>query len=318
MAAISAAQNGAETLIADSNTVAGRKLLRSGRGRCNLSHTGSVEDFVKAYGPFGRFLQPSLKAFSPENLRSYFASQKLQTKAEKDGCVFPITNRAADVKRVLVMHARGLAVKFLYGKKVNAVSHKAGGFITHAQTDKILSKAVIIATGGVTWPFTGSTGDGYRFAEALGHSVIEPRPCLAPLITADDSLRPLANVSVPDVRLTTTVKGKKLTSQGPITFTPDGIEGPAAFDLSRLITDYLPNPGGPLSVSLDLMPHCDRSELGRQIKSLCQSAPKKELAGVLARLLPRQLMLHICGRLSPSGVLLAGQLVKTSIAASLI
>ncbi|MCK4960581.1 MAG: NAD(P)/FAD-dependent oxidoreductase, partial [Planctomycetes bacterium] len=102
MAGIFAAKAGARTMIIEANPTAGRKLLRTGRGRCNLTHTGSIDDFVRAYGPFGRFVQHSLYEFSPDDVRAFFAEKGLRTKVEKNGCVFPITDRAADVKRILV------------------------------------------------------------------------------------------------------------------------------------------------------------------------------------------------------------------------
>lgn len=311
MAGIFAAQGGAKTVIVESNTIAGRKLLRSGRGRCNLSHTGTIQEFVKAYGPFGKFLRHSLAEFSTDKVRGYFAEQKLQTKVEKGGCVFPITNRAADVKRVLVMHARGLEVRFVYGKKVKAVKKTGDEFVTAADGEKIHSRSVVIATGGVTWPFTGSTGDGYKFAKALGHSVVGPRACLAGLVSVEDWPGKLADVAVANVRINAVIDGKKVSSAGPMMFAEDGISGPVAFDFSRLITDLLPNPKKPIKVTIDLMPQQKLADLSRQIGSLCEKAPKKELAGVLARFLPRPLMLDLCRRLNPSGPILAGQLEKT-------
>lgn len=310
-AAISAVQSGAQTVIVEANAVAGRKLLRSGRGRCNLTHTGTVKDFVKAYGRFGEFLRHSLSQFTPQHVRQYFARQNLQTKVEKDGCVFPITDRATDVKRVLVTHARGLDVRFLYGKKAKAVEKTSHGFVTTAGEQKIYSHSVIIATGGVTWPFTGSTGDGYKFAGALGHGISQPRACLVPLVTVENSPAELARsrrVGVENVRIKATVNGKRITVAGPIVFTEDGISGPAAFDLSRLLADFLPSPADPIKITVDVMPQFQLKDLNSQIISLCSKNPKTELAGVLARLLPRPLMLNLCQRLQPSGQILAGQL----------
>lgn len=311
MAAISSARAGAKTTIVEVNTIAGRKLLRTGRTRCNLSHTGSVDDFVKTCRPFGEFLRDSLDQFSPDDLREYFARHKLKTKVEKDGCVFPITNRATDVVRVLVDDARKLSVRFLYGRRAQSIKKDAGEFVLQANSEKIAALAVIIATGGVTWPFTGSTGDGYKLARFFDHTIVEPKACLAALVTAESWPGELAGVGVKNVVITATAGNRKLCTTGPMMFTNDGIDGPAVFDLSRLITDFLPNPEEPIKVSIDMMPEYQSGEIDRQINSLCASNPRKELAGVLARFLPRALMLHLTGRLTPSATILAGQLTTS-------
>ena len=187
-AALFAAQAGAKTAIMEAGATAGRKLLRTGRTRCNLTHTGSVNDFVKAYGFCGRFLKHSLHEFSSEDVRKYFADNGLKTKVEKGGCVFPITDRAAEVKRILVDNARRLGVKFFYGKKIESIKKTVEGFLIRPSEVRIISSAVIIATGGVSWPHTGSTGDGYELAKAFGHTIVEPKSALAGLITAETCL----------------------------------------------------------------------------------------------------------------------------------
>lgn len=310
MAAIATATQGAVTVIIERNTIAGRKLLHTGRGRCNLTHAGTVDELVKAYGPFGRFLRHCLHEFGPQQLCRYFEDRKLQTKVEKDGCIFPITDRATDVSRVLVTHCRQLAVRFLYGRTVTCIEKTTEGFVTSAGQDRVLSQSVIIATGGVSWPFTGSTGDGYKFAESLGHSLVPPRACLVPLTTVESWPASLAGVGVENVRVTARIDNRNIITSGPIMFTSDGIGGPAVFDLSRLITDFLPRPAEPVKLAIDLLVEHNSQQLDSQLIQLCAANPKKELAGVLARLLPRSLMLWVCGQLSPSGQILAGQLEK--------
>lgn len=311
MASISSAKAGAKTSIVEANTTAGRKLLRTGRTRCNLTHTGAVEDFIKAYGPFGRFLQYSLRALSPDDLRKYFAQHKLKTKVGKDGCVFPITDRATDVVRVFVDDARKLSVRFLYGRRVKSIEKDHNGFVLQANGEKLTARSVIIATGGITWPHTGSTGDGYKFAQAFGHSIVEPKACLASLVTVEIWPGELTGVGVGNVVITAKICNRKFRTSGPMMFTDDGIDGPAVFDLSRLITDFLPNPSEPIRITVDMMPEYQPGQLDREIISLCANNPEKELAGVLARFLPRSLMLNLSRQLNPSQTILAGQLQKT-------
>jgi predicted Rossmann fold flavoprotein len=320
MASISSAEAGAKTAIIEANTSAGRKLLRTGRTRCNLTHTGSVEDFIRVYGPFGRFLRHSIYGFSSEDLRRYFARHNLDTKVEKDGCVFPSTDRAGDVVRVLVDDARRLSVRFLYGRRVQSVEKNKNGFVLLADSEKVEAYAVIIATGGVTWPHTGSTGDGYRFAKALGHTIVEPKACLTRLITAESWPGQLAGVGVENVVVTAKLDpcsclptGRcrgKLRASGPMMFTHDGIGGPAVFDFSRLITDFLPSAAQPIKITIDMLPAYEGQELDKEIISLCAKNPQKELAGVLTRFLPHWLAANIACRLNPSATILAGQLQK--------
>jgi len=310
MASISATKAGAETILVEGNSSAGRKLLRTGRTRCNLTHTGSVDDFIKAYGPFGRFLRHSLHELSPDDLRRYFARHKLEMKVEKDGCVFPVTDRASDVLRILVEDARDLSVRFLYGWPVQGITKEQAGFMLLSNARKITANAVIIATGGVTWPHTGSTGDGYRFAQAFGHTIVEPKPCLVPLVTVETWPAQLAGLGVPYVVITAQVSRRKLRSAGAMMFTHDGIGGPAIFDLSRLIADFLPASGDPVNICVDLIPQCQTQQLDSSIISLCSDNPRKELAGALAELLPRALLLKLCALADAPAAIVASQLQK--------
>lgn len=309
-AAISSAKAGVKTAVVEANTSAGRKLLRTGRTRCNLTHSGSVEDFVKAYGTFGRFLRHCLYGFSADDLREYFAGHNLKTKVEEDGCVFPSTDRAGDVVRVLVDDAKKLSVRFVYGRKVRSVEKNQDGFILRADSDRIIACSVVIATGGVTWPHTGSTGDGYKLARTFGHKIVEPKACLTRLITAEAWPGELAGVGVENVTISAKVDNRKFQTAGPLMFTHDGIGGPAVFDLSRLITDFLPNDAEPVKITIDLLPECQAEQLDKEIVLLCGDNPRKELAGVLDRLIPHSLASHTAAQSTGSATILAGQLQR--------
>ena len=310
LASIFSAQAGAKTTIVEHNTTACRKLLHTGAGRCNLTHTGSVEEFVRSYGTFGRFLKHSLYEFSADDLRQYFAQQGLETKVEKNGCVFPVTNRASDVADVLVNHARKLSVRFLYGREVKSIEKNNDGFVTLVGSEKISSQAAIIATGGASWPSTGSTGDGYKFAKAFGHTIAEPKACLAPLVTAETWPGQLSGVGIQDVVIKAKIANRKVQASGPLMFTNNGIGGPAVLNLSWLITDYLPDYDNPTKITIDMMPEYEIEQLDRQIISLCSKHPKKALTGVLAKWLPASLILNLCKQIDSSQTILAGTLQK--------
>jgi predicted Rossmann fold flavoprotein len=309
-AALFAARAGAKTAIIEAGATAGRKLLKTGRTRCNLTHTGSVNDFVKAYGFCGKFLKHSLHEFSSDDVRKYFADNGLKTKVEKAGCVFPITDRAAEVKRILVDNARRIGVKFFYGKKIDSIKKTVEGFLIGPCGVRIISSAVIIATGGVSWPHTGSTGDGYELAGLFGHTIVEPKSALAALITTETWPATLQGVGVKETSLTAKVGDKKISTRGPMMFTDDGIGGPAAFDLSRLITDVLSKSTRPIKLSVDMMPGKSGKELDELIIQRCRCWGRKELAGALTGIFPRSVALSICERLDPAHNIMASQLRK--------
>ncbi|MBL7107518.1 MAG: NAD(P)/FAD-dependent oxidoreductase [Phycisphaerae bacterium] len=310
LASIVSAQRGARTVIVEHKTTACRKLLHTGGGRCNLTHTGSVEEFVRSYGNSGRFLKHSLYEFSADDLRQYFAQRGLETKVEKNGCVFPVTDRASDVARVLIDNAQKQSVEFLYGKEVQSIEKEQAGFSVLFNGKKISARAVIIATGGITWPSTGSTGAGYKFARSFGHIIVEPKACLAPLVTAETWLGQLGGVSIENVVIKAKVANRKVQASGPLIFTANGIGGPAVLDLSRLITDYLPDHDNPIKITLDIMPEYEIESLEAQIISLCSKHPKRALAGILAMWLPKSLALNLCNQISPSQTILASSLQK--------
>ena len=310
MAAISAAECGANVILLEQNSVAGKKLLATGRGRCNITHTGEIADFVKAYGPFGRFLKHSLYEFSADNLRQYFAEHNLATKIEKDGCVFPLTDRATDVNRVLLDHARRLNVRFVYGRRVETIRKQVPTFAIATAHETVFAYSLVVATGGCSWPHTGSTGDGYAFARHFGHTITKPLPALVPLTIVETWSHELPGVGLPQVILSAKPVDKRITVGGPMLFTHDGIGGPAVLDFSRLLADDLAHASKPIETVIDIFPQRQSADLDTQIIELCAAHPKKELAGVLQPILPRALALATCKILEPSANLLAGQLTK--------
>ncbi len=283
-----------ETIVIENNTTAGRKLLQSGGGRCNFTHSAGPDEIARAFGPKGRFLSYSLHEFSPEQVRQLFRKWGLESKVEQDGCVFPITGRAGDVRDVLIKRAKSCGVRFCFGKAVKRVLRDENFFAIHTGTEIISAKKVIIATGGLSWPQTGSTGDGYRFAQELGHSVINPRASLVPLVTRESWPGELAGTSLKDVKISTVIRGRKVVVCGPMIFTNDGIAGPAVLDLSRLLTDYLPNEKSPIKIYVDVFRGMSEAELDKQIRERIVESPKKTVAGNLAFFLPRRAAMTLC------------------------
>ncbi len=288
MAACAAAQGATKAIIIESNTTAGRKLLLTGGGRCNLTHTGSTDEIIKAYKPFDRFVRHCIYEFGPQKLLDFFASQDLDTVVENSGCVFPKTQRADDVKQILLDELEKRNVKIFYDKKVKSIEKYKDGFVILSEKFSVSAQSVIIATGGLSWPQTGSTGDGFKFAEILGHKIIKPSAVLVPLISAEKFCSSLAGVGVQNVLITCKISGKKISSSGAMIFTQNGIGGPAVLDFSRNITDLLSDN---LKISIDLLPEIKPDRLDKIITA---NNPKQNIVSVLSQFLPKALVQTIC------------------------
>lgn len=310
IASIFAAEAGAQTIVIEANTSAGRKLLLTGAGRCNITHQAEPRQLVRQFGDKGRFLSYALYQFEPEGVRDFFVGLGMKTRLEKDGCVFPFTDRAGDVRDALVKRAKSLGVTSLYGKHVDSIAKQANAFILCAAKERIEAKKLIIATGGVSWPRTGCTGDGYRFARQFGHIIVEPRASLVPLVTRETWPGRLAGTAVENVKILARLNNKKTSTTGAMIFTDDGIGGPAVLDMSRYMTDYLPAVEAPVVVNLDLVPDVEQTALERQITERISENPKKQVTNVLAEFVPRRLSAFLCRHSGCDEGLEAGRIRK--------
>ena len=294
MASIFSAQAGTETIVIESNSAPARKLLLTGGGRCNLTHQATPAQFIRSLNNGGKFLRFCIHRFSPRNVQDFFAKCDLQTTTENDGCVFPLSNKACDVRETLLKKATALGVKFIYSRPVKDVEKNAGVFVVTAGATQIIAEKVIIATGGLSWPQLGSTGDGYRLAGRLGHRIIQPKASLVPLVACEDWLGQLEGTAVENVGISTKISGKNIIAGGSLIFTGNGIGGPAALELSRHITDYLAEETKPLPVKLDLLPDTRPDELENYIIKYIAEHPKKMLSHILAAFMPRRLSGMLC------------------------
>ena len=294
MAAIGAASCGAATLLVEGNANAGHKLLVTGGGRCNFTHVATVDELVRAFGKAGRFLRHSFHEFKPDDVQAFFADRGVAACVEPDGCVFPATERASTIRDVLVREAETHGARMLYGRPVADVTTQADGFQVRTERHRILARRIIIATGGLSWPQTGSTGDGYRLAQALGHRIAPTRASLVPLVARDKWPGDLAGVSLTDTAIRATVAGRKVTARGSLVFAYDGIGGPAAQDMSRFLTNALAESRSGIEVRLDLAPERDDIALARHLQDRLARQPKKSIANILAESLPKRLAVTLC------------------------
>lgn len=303
MAAIHAGRNHAQATILEANPTAGRKLLITGGGRCNFTHAGSPDQIARAFeGPPAakgavrqeRFLRHCLHEFSPDDAREFFRSRGLPETVEPDGCVFPAGNQAAEVRDVLVAEAVRLGAHIQYQAKAIDVAATEGGFAIQTQSRRIAASRLILATGGLSYPQTGSTGDGYRFAQQLGHAVIPPKAALVPLVVQEAWVRDLAGVALADVKIRTALDKRAVVVSGNMLFTQRGIGGPAAQDLSRYLTDALFETRRSIPIEIDVLAGLDELQADRHLQNQFQTQAKKTVSNVLSEFLPRQLALTLC------------------------
>jgi predicted Rossmann fold flavoprotein len=294
MAAGRAAQRGARVLLLEKMSRTGRKIGISGKGRCNLTNTAALDDFMRRFGKNGRFLRQCFQQFFTEDLIRFFESRNLPLVTERGGRVFPASSRALDVVHVLNnwLQEEGVEVK-----KTSAVS---AILVTQGQVtgvvcngEKLACAKVILATGGKSYPRTGSTGDGYRLAENLGHTIVPLRPALVPLVSRDPRVHRMAGLELRNVQVRFYLDGKRKGQEfGELSFTGFGLTGPVILTLSSSIVDGLNN-GRQVSLSLDLKPALDDKKLDNRLIREFTGRGGEPIGSILRGLLPQQ-MVPIC------------------------
>lgn len=225
-----------ETLILEKNSEAGRKLLIAGSGRCNITHLGDIRDFFAHYGQNFRFLKNALLKFDNYKLIDFFKINGLGTIADKNGKVFPFTENSDDVLNLLLKKCKDKGVRIKRNCEVTKIIKSENGFALEANDETFNCVNLIIATGGKSYPDTGSTGSGYKFAKMLGHSIVEPKPALSPIFVKNYSWKELSGVSLAARKIYLYRDNKKINECiGDIGFTFKGVTGPGIIDFSRYI-----------------------------------------------------------------------------------
>jgi len=310
MAAGHAARLGARTLVLEKMSRPGRKLRITGKGRCNLTNTAPLPDFIEHFGPNGRFLYSVFQQFFADDLIAFFADLGVPAVVERGGRVFPASSEAGEVVDALARWATAGGAAIKPGAPVEQLVVQAGRVIgvqvgapatRRGQTPRTppaaglyRAPAVIVATGGASYPGTGSTGDGYRLAEAVGHSVIPVRPALVPLETAGDVAPRLQGLSLRNVSVTLSADGKPHAAAfGEMLFTHFGVSGPVILSLSRAAVDAL-DAGGRVRLAIDLKPALDEAKLDARLLRDLDAHGRQQFHTVLKGLLPRTLIPVCC------------------------
>ncbi len=306
MAAGQAAQMGAETLLLEKMDRPGRKLHIAGKGRCNLTNVASVSEFIAHFGPSGRFLRQAFQEFFNSDLVAFFEELGVRTVTERGGRVFPASSEAQDVVDALVWWARECGVTLHTCSPVERLLVE-GGQVTGVQVSRnqvsgekpgfYSADAVIVATGGASYPATGSTGDGYRLAQAVGHTIVPVRPALVPLETVGDVAPRLQGLSLRNVTVRVWANGKKQAEAfGEMLFTHFGVSGPIILSLSRQVVDAL-RLGQRVILSIDLKPALDEGKLDARLIRDLDAYGKQQFHTILKGLLPSKLI-PVCTELT--------------------
>ena len=288
MAAIFAARAGGNVTLLEKNEKLGKKVYITGKGRCNLTNDCDRDGFLAQVPHNPRFLYSALSFFSPRDMMALLEGNGCPVTVQRGKRVFPASEKASDVTKALSALLTRLSVRVRLNCGIRGLKMQ-DGMITGAElTDGgfLPADAVILACGGVSYPSTGSTGDGYRFAEALGHTVIPPSPVLVGLETVETWPRSLQGLSLRNVTLTLAVGKKTLYSElGEMLFTHFGISGPLALEASC----HLPDPPLGAFLSIDLKPGLTREQLDARIRRDLSEGGKKQLKSILPGLLPASL-----------------------------
>ena len=303
LAAGTAASLGAETSLVEKMDRSGRKLSVTGKGRCNLTNHAPLEQFLDAYGPNGKFLRQALMLFSNTDLVAFVESLGVPIELERSGRFFPAGNRAADITQALTKWAVGAGVNLRPDSPVTKLLVE-DGIVTGVQIGAkktTPAESVVLATGGLSYPETGSTGDGYLLAHAVGHNIVPPRPALVPVETIGDIALRLQGLSLRDVGMRLMINNRCETRLvGDLLFTHFGLSGPVILYLSRQIVDAL-QASRQIEIALDLVPAIDEKTLEARLLSSFNKLGKRELHNILEELLPTRLVAVLLDVLDLSG-----------------
>ena len=314
MAAGRAAECGAGVTLLEKTDGPGKKILISGLTRCNVTNAGGLDEFIEMYGQTQRFLYQAFHRFFREELLAFLTRYDVATKTETDGRIFPASGRAQDVVKALERYMARNGVELLNGVRATSIM-VAGARASGVETSRGVfpARAVILATGGASYPGTGSSGDGYRMAAALGHTVVRLRPALVPLTVQEIELaRSMQGISLHNVRLTAyQCTGEKIPPASPVRdsgrgtgfkgrppivesrtgdmiITHFGLSGPIVLRMSLAVHDALEE--GPVSVSIDLRPALDSQALSRQLQEHFDHHGRRSYRNILAGLVPDKMV----------------------------
>ncbi|NQT89799.1 MAG: NAD(P)/FAD-dependent oxidoreductase [Candidatus Omnitrophica bacterium] len=292
MAAIRASELKQNVILLEKNPSLGKKLLLSGKGRCNITNACGLELFLKRFSKNGQFLRDSFKAFFNTGLIDFFKKRGLHLKVERQQRVFPATDRSDSVLKVLEAELKKNKVKIISGAWVRKILTERSNVKEAVLEDgkTIPCDRLILATGGVSYRFTGSTGEGLSIAKGLGHRMVLYRPGLVPLVTTQNYPKLLEGLTLKNIRLKF-ICGKKhiISDMGELLFTGFGISGPLVLSLSGKITEWL-HEGKKVSVAIDLKPALSMEQIDARFLREFKVSPGRQIKNTLKDMLPQRMI----------------------------
>ncbi|MDP2939572.1 MAG: NAD(P)/FAD-dependent oxidoreductase [Candidatus Omnitrophota bacterium] len=294
MSAITAANFTSNVVLLEKNESLGKKLLISGKGRCNLTNIGSLDNFLEHFSSTGEFLRSAFNEFFNTQLLEFFEKEGLRLKIERGGRVFPINDKSSAVLAILRKELKRLNVHLLYEAGVKDLRKELlSWFIELSDSKVIKARRVILATGAASYPLTGSTGDGFKIAAKLGHTIVPLRPGLVPLETKESWVRDLAGLSLKNIRISISQADKKISSEiGEMIFTHFGVSGPLVLELSSKVIDWFSN-SKQLTLKIDLKPGLTEEQLNNRLIRDFTNFGNRSLKNLLKEFLPKRLI-DIC------------------------
>ena len=297
MAAYAAAINGNRVTVFEKNEKCGKKIYITGKGRCNLTHECSPDEFLQNVVSNAKFLTGAIYNFSPQRTKDFFEDGGLRLKTERGDRVFPVSDKASDVTKCLEKYCLNAGVQFKFGENVLKIS-----YLDSTMFDIITSKgtqtadSVIVCTGGLSYPLTGSTGDGYKFAEEAGHKIVEQKPSLCGVNLKGDYFKKLQGLTLKNVKLRVFINNSpKHEFFGEMLFTHFGVSGPIVLSASSFINRCDLKS---VKLSLDFKPALTEEQLDARILRDFDKYKNKDIANCLKELLPSALIpiiLKRCG-----------------------
>ncbi len=290
-----AGEQGKKVLLLEKKERAGRKILISGKGRCNITNKAYMSGFFKHIHPNGKFLKFAFSRFFSKDIISLLSHFGVDTKVERGGRIFPESDNAHDVVNALLLYAKRNNVQIRYKSRVaDLITEKkiikGVKIVCSQKIETIFADKIILCTGGMSYPATGSTGDGYKFAKSLGHSITKVRPALVPIETKGDIAKKLQGLSLKNVNASVWIDNKKYSEMfGEMLFTHFGLSGPIILSLSRFIVSELQNKKQ-LEISIDLKPALDSKKLDKRLIRDLNENGKKQIANIFKLWLPSKLI----------------------------
>ena len=290
LASITAASKGHKVTLIEKNEKLGKKIYITGKGRCNLTNFCDVNEFLQNVVNNSKFLLSSIHNLSPQKTYEFFEENGLKLKIERGGRVFPLSDKASDVTKTLESILNKLNVEIMLNTTVNDLiveENVVKGAIINGK--KLFSDAVIVCTGGLSYPSTGSTGDGYSFALKTGHNVIKPKPSLCGIELFGSDFLELQGLSLKNVRLTASDKNDKIlfTDFGEMLFTHFGISGPIVLSCSAILTNLKTND---INLSIDLKPALDVQTINNRLIKEFSEEGNKQISSTIRGLVPQSLV----------------------------